>query len=416
MHLLPVGVNILSIFICFFYNNKKVIKKAIKITMKTLKKKKALFVQVKASTIFPLTLQFYTDNIQSVFNISYNSLEWVLISPPKPHYFLSLRLESKISLSSFKRHLFLTNIVTGLVIFIAFFYFRNFILPEACYETTIIVLEDYTFDFNINKDFFLGFLAVICRFSLKGFVEDLLEIFLQPKLTMGDKSSILSMDTDPFTSQGGGSGKPTGQIDRIKLEQKVIDSIFTDSIKLEFSKFQEDMAKLAKSLKDRRMMYDQGKITMDTPEIPNFLVMMLQDQTQFLNASLLKRMEWLKVTRPSLPLVVREELSQIEKNIYGLQANLSQSINKIRGIKDERQQVKEFFDLLNAYRNKVRKEIVKLETVSHEGFKKNLPDLYKMKEFKQLINIDAPKAIKEVVDEDSYLKSKISEIINAKKK
>jgi hypothetical protein len=108
---------------------------------------------------------------------------------------------------------------------------------------------------------------------------------------MGDKSSILSMDTDPFTSQGGGSGKPTGQIDRIKLEQKVIDSIFTDSIKLEFSKFQEDMAKLAKSLKDRRMMYDQGKITMDTPEIPNFLVMMLQDQTQFLNASLLKRME-----------------------------------------------------------------------------------------------------------------------------
>jgi hypothetical protein len=53
--------------------------------------------------------------------------------------------------------------------------------------------------------------------------------------------------------------------------------------------------------------------------------------------------------------------------------------------------------------------------VSHDGFKKNLPDLYKMKEFKQLINIDAPKAIKEVVDEDSYLKTKISQIINAKK-
>jgi hypothetical protein len=398
----------------FFYNNKKVIKKAIKITMKILKTKKALLLKVKTCTIFPLTLQFYTDIIQTFLNISCISLNWVLISPPKPHSFVSLPLTSGISLSSFKRHLFLTNIVTGLVIFIAFFYFRNFILPEACYEATLTVL-DYTFSFNINKDFFLGFWAVICRFSLKGFVEDLLEIFLQPKLTMGDISSTLSMNTDPFTPQGGGSGKPTGQIDRIKLEQKVIDSIFTDSIKLEFSKFQEDMAKLAKSLKDRRMMYDQGQITMDTPEIPNFLVMMLQDQTQFLNASILKRMGWLKVTRPSLPLVVREELSLIEKNIFGLQANLSQSINKIRDIKDEKQQVKEFFDLLNAYRNKVRKEIVKLETVSHDGFKKNLPDLYKMKEFKQLINIDAPKAIKEVVDEDSYLKSKISEIINAKK-
>jgi hypothetical protein len=54
--------------------------------------------------------------------------------------------------------------------------------------------------------------------------------------------------------------------------------------------------------------------------------------------------------------------------------------------------------------------------VSHDGFKKNLPDLYKLKEFKQLVNIDAPKVIKEVVDEDGYLKSKISEIINAKKK
>jgi hypothetical protein len=39
-----------------------------------------------------------------------------------------------------------------------------------------------------------------------------------------------------------------------------------------------------------------------------------------------------------------------------------------------------------------------------------------MKGFKQLMNIDAPKVIKEVVDQDSYLKSKISEIINAKKK
>jgi hypothetical protein len=38
-----------------------------------------------------------------------------------------------------------------------------------------------------------------------------------------------------------------------------------------------------------------------------------------------------------------------------------------------------------------------------------------MKEFKQLINIDVPKAIKEVVDEDSDLKSKISDIINEKK-
>jgi hypothetical protein len=69
----------------------------------------------------------------------------------------------------------------------------------------------------------------------------------------------------------------------------------------------------------------------------------------------------------------------LKKNLYGLQANFAQNINKIRAINNETQQVKEFFDLLNAYRNKVRKEIVKLETVSHNGFKKNLADLYKLK-------------------------------------
>lgn len=301
------------------------------------------------------------------------------------------------------------------MIFIVFFLFRKYIFIQAFYATNLIILEDINLYFYINKDLFLGILAVISRFSLKGFVEDLLEILLQPKLTIGDLSSTLSMNTDPNINQGGGSGNLSGQSDNSKLHQKVIDSIFTDSIKLEFIKFQEDMGKLAKSLKDRRMMFDLGKNTLDKPDVPSILVMMLQDQTQFLNASILKRIEWLKVSRPSLPLPVREELSIIEKNIYGLQANLRESITKLPGIKDERQQVKEFFDLLNAYRNKVRKEIIKLETVSHDGFKKNLPDLYKMKEFKQLINIDAPKAIKEVVDEDSYLKTKISEIINAKK-
>lgn len=280
----------------------------------------------------------------------------------------------------------------------------------------MIILENISFDFYIYKDLFLGILAVISRFSLKGFVEDLLEILLKPKLTIGDVSYTHSMNTNPSINKEEGSGKSTGGIDNRKLEQKVIDSIFTDSIKLEFKKFEEDMGKMAKSLKDRRMVYDDGKLTLDNPEVPNLLIMMLQDQTQFLNASLLKRIEWLRVTRPSLPLVVREDLTLIEKNIYLLQGKMRESLEKIPKIKDEKQQVKEFFDLINAYRNKVRKEIIKLETVSHDGFKNNLPDLYKMKEFKQLINIDAPKVIKEVVDEDSYLKTKISEIINAKNK
>ena len=41
-----------------------------------------------------LTPQFYTDSLQALLNRSYNSLEWALSSPPKPHAFTSLPLQS----------------------------------------------------------------------------------------------------------------------------------------------------------------------------------------------------------------------------------------------------------------------------------------------------------------------------------
>jgi len=49
----------------------------------------------KAATRYPwLTPQFYTDVLQTLLNRSYNSLEWALSSPPKPHAFVSLPLQS----------------------------------------------------------------------------------------------------------------------------------------------------------------------------------------------------------------------------------------------------------------------------------------------------------------------------------
>jgi cytochrome c oxidase subunit 1 len=41
-----------------------------------------------------LTPQFFSDLLQSLLNRAYNSLEWCLNSPPKPHPFISLPLQS----------------------------------------------------------------------------------------------------------------------------------------------------------------------------------------------------------------------------------------------------------------------------------------------------------------------------------
>ena len=52
-------------------------------------------VEGKAASRYPwLTLQFYTDIFQGLLNRNSNSLEWALSSPPKPHAFVSLPLQS----------------------------------------------------------------------------------------------------------------------------------------------------------------------------------------------------------------------------------------------------------------------------------------------------------------------------------
>ena len=53
-------------------------------------------VEGKVASRYPwLRPQFYSDTLQTLLNRSNNSLEWCLNSPPKPHAFISLPLQSK---------------------------------------------------------------------------------------------------------------------------------------------------------------------------------------------------------------------------------------------------------------------------------------------------------------------------------
>nr|AYE67561.1 cytochrome c oxidase subunit 1 [Annulohypoxylon stygium] len=57
----------------------------------------AQLIEGKSASRYPwMTPQFYTDTLQALLNRSYPSLEWALNSPPKPHAFVSLPLQSKI--------------------------------------------------------------------------------------------------------------------------------------------------------------------------------------------------------------------------------------------------------------------------------------------------------------------------------
>ena len=59
-------------------------------------------VEGNATSRYPwLTPQFYSDSLQTILNIGYNSLEWCLTSPPKPHAFVSLPLQSYFDIRKF---------------------------------------------------------------------------------------------------------------------------------------------------------------------------------------------------------------------------------------------------------------------------------------------------------------------------
>jgi hypothetical protein len=208
----------------------------------------------------------------------------------------------------------LTNVITSLIIFIFFFYVRTYILPEAFYNTTLIIL-DYRFDFNINRDFFLGICAVISRLLAKGFVEDILYTFFPEKFTLnapvaplsmnmgnstgqtggsGDKgnssSTTLSMNMDNPTGEGSGLKKPYRIVPENKLEAEHADYLLVEHFSQEFRHFKEEMDTVAKRLNTRCMQYGKDIFTLDSPGMPKILVMMLQDQTVFYNISVRRRM------------------------------------------------------------------------------------------------------------------------------
>ena len=60
-------------------------------------------VEARVTSRYPwLTPQFYSDSLQTLLNRSYGSLEWALTSPPKPHAFVSLPIQSFITNNTLK--------------------------------------------------------------------------------------------------------------------------------------------------------------------------------------------------------------------------------------------------------------------------------------------------------------------------
>ena len=80
-----------------------------------------------------LISQFYTDFLQTLLSRSYNSLEWCLNCPPKPHAFASLPLQSGFNT-------YIKRIINNIIIFIK--------LKSLFFITTLLKLLSFMHKYN----------------------------------------------------------------------------------------------------------------------------------------------------------------------------------------------------------------------------------------------------------------------------
>ena len=98
-----------------------------------------------------LTSGFYEDVLQTILSRNYNSLEWSLTSPPKPHAFVSLPIQSKLDIK---------NILKSLLLFIIVItYFK--VVPK------LFIAFGLFSNYNYIANIFVIFIASIVLYSVK---------------------------------------------------------------------------------------------------------------------------------------------------------------------------------------------------------------------------------------------------------
>ena len=180
-------------------------------------------VEGKSVSRYPwATPQFYTDFLQGLLTRSYASLEWCLNSPPKPHAFASLPLQSNIYVVIFTS-LFIKLITKTPFIVIAGIFSCSWFLPLVTGITAGLILfvrSHLTNKPNISKEEIIKvfFMAAACSVlmniassyisSLVDLHHDIMEMVtcLGSGLTIYVIDSSINMAMDSYS--GGGSGNP----------------------------------------------------------------------------------------------------------------------------------------------------------------------------------------------------------------
>jgi hypothetical protein len=375
--------------------------------------------------------QFYTDTLQALLNRSYPSLEWALSSPPKPHAFVSLPLQSKIfKWSNVVKHFSYANILTSITIFSIFYIIRSYIITTESFSLEITFLEDISINFLIYKDLILGFFAVISRLFVLGFWQEVIKALSPEKIPLGpskveylDLYNAMDKGKNPeqVPNQGGSSGASENVNQQGSLEASgntsqenpdpIMVSTLAHFIKEDTQQLNKAILTWAGKLKDQtELPFDQIKLT---PEAEEPLLMLLRNQSNVLTQCIKNRMIWVDSRSINTLGENQNKIKEIYLNLVEIQDNYLSKVNKISKLESKTTQVKEFYSTLNEYRNLSLKELNKADNIVL-GDIRNSP-LSKDRALKKVLNAEYTEAKKEFNNQDGYLRMKVGDILKGKK-
>jgi len=354
-----------------------------------------------------------------------NLFQWILNNLSKPHAFESLPLQSKLfNWNNIKKHVSYSNILTGLTIFFIFYIIRTFIIFNESFFIEIILLENITLKFKIYKDFFLGILVVLSRLLVLGFWQEVLRAFFSEKLPLDtpvfekqpdfSNPTYHAMDKGKSPEEGFSKeesvskGKSTSE----ENPDPIMVSTLAHFVKEDTQELNKAILSWAAQLKGHAdLPFDKIKLTSEAEEP---LLTLLRKQSNILTQCVRNRMTWVESRSVNTLGHNQEKIKEIYLKLVEIQDNYLSKVKKISTLESKTVQLKEFYATLNEYRNLSLKELNKADYIVLYDIRKSA--LSKDSGLKKVLNAEYTEAKKEFNSRDGYLRMKVGEILQAKKK
>jgi hypothetical protein len=156
-------------------------------------------------------------------------------------------------------------------------------------------------------------------------------------------------------------------------------------------------------------------LTLTSDEKRDLLIKVLKAQNEALTNTFVNRYNWINDINSGVLDKNKTEINQITSKLIDLQNYHDSRLDNLSKLENVNTEIKQCYSSINQFRNSALKELNKAESLLLEEIKTR-SYLNKNAELRTVLNAEFTNAKKEFNSQDSYLKSKVGQILNAKNK